>query len=221
MNWTDGIILGVLALSVLIGLFRGLVSEILSLVIWIAAFWVTWKFGPMVSAQLEHTIALPSLRYAVGYGVCFVAVLILGALVRFAMRRLIWSTGLSGIDRLFGVLFGFVRGVLIVTLLVFLVGLTGLTREPWWQQSVLLPQFQGAAAWLGQNVPASISTSVSEHLRPSAMLDKVQSSKVLDHLRDLPMPSIGPMSGASSAPTTPRTASPAAAGSAATHPTNY
>ena len=56
MNWTDGIILGVLALSVLIGLFRGLVSEILSLVIWIAAFWVTWTFGPVVSAR-QHKIS--------------------------------------------------------------------------------------------------------------------------------------------------------------------
>ncbi|GGY22142.1 hypothetical protein GCM10008098_13990 [Rhodanobacter panaciterrae] len=222
MNWTDGLILGVLTLSVLIGLFRGLVSEILSLVIWIAAFWVTWTFGPAVSAQLEHTIALPSLRYFVGYGVCFVAVLIVGALIRFAMRRLIWSTGLSGIDRLLGMLFGFVRGVLIVTLLVFLVGLTGFTREPWWQHSSLLPQFQSAAAWLGQNIPADVSASVREHLKPSAVIEKVQSSGVLEHLHDLSVPPHAPISGATSAlPAASRTASPAAATSAATHPTNY
>lgn len=221
MNLTDGIILGVLALSVLIGLFRGLVSEVLSLATWIAAFWVMWTFGPVVSARLEHTIALPSLRYFVGYGVCFVAVLILGALVRFAMRRLIWSTGLSGIDRLFGMLFGFVRGVLIVTLLVFLVGLTGLTRDAWWQQSVLLPQFQGAAAWLGQNIPAGVSANVREHLKPSAVIEKVQSSGVLEHLRDLSVPPHAPISGATSVPAASRTASPAAATSAAAHPTNY
>ena len=221
MNWTDGLILGVLALSILIGLFRGLVSEVLSLVIWIAAFWVAWTFGPVVSAQLEHTIALPSLRYFVGYGVCFVAVLIVGALVRFALRRLIWSTGLSGIDRLLGMLFGFVRGVLIVTLLVFLVGLTGLTREPWWQQSMLLPQFQSAAAWLGQNIPAGVSANVREHLKPSAVIEKVQSSGVLEHLRDLSVPPHAPISGATSAPAVSRTVSPAAATSAAGHPTNY
>ena len=220
MNWTDGIILGVLALSVLIGLFRGLISEILSLVIWIAAFWVAWAFGPVVSAHLEHTISMPTLRYSVGYGICFVSVLILGALVRFAVRRLIWSTGLSGIDRLFGMVFGFVRGVLIVTLLVFLVGLTALTREPWWQQSVLLPQFQGAAAWLGQNVPAGVSADVREHLKPSAVIEKVQSSGVLDHLHDLSVPPHAPISG-SALPAASRTASPAAATSAATHPMNY
>jgi len=222
MNWTDCIILGVLALSVLIGLFRGLISEVLSLVIWIAAFWMAWAFGPVVSAHLEHIISMPTLRYCVGYGVCFVTVLIIGALVRFAVRRLIWSTGLSGIDRMFGMVFGFVRGVLIVTLLVFLVGLTAFTREPWWQQSVLLPQFQEAAAWLGQNVPTSVSADVREHLKPSAVIEKVQSSGVLDHLHDLSVPPHAPISGATSAlPAASRTASPAAATSAAGHSTNY
>lgn len=222
MNWTDCIILGVLALSVLIGLFRGLISEVLSLVIWIAAFWVSWAFGPVVSAHLEHTISIPSLRYSVGYGVCFVAVLIVGALVRFAVRRLIWSTGLSGIDRMFGMVFGFVRGILIVTLLVFLVGLTALTRESWWQQSVLLPQFQEAAAWLGQNMPADVSASVREHLHPSAVLDRIHPAEVLDKLHGLSSSLHAPTSGATpagaaSAHQTP----PATASSAATHFQNF
>jgi membrane protein required for colicin V production len=221
MNWIDGVILGVLTLSVLVGLFRGLVSEVLSLAIWVAAFWVAWRFGPAVSAQLDHAISSPSLRYCIGYGACFVAVLIVGALVRFAMRRLIWSTGLSGIDRLLGMLFGFVRGVLIVTLLVFLGGLTAITREPWWQHSELLPRFQSTAAWLGQNVPADVSTSVRDHLKPSVVLERVKSSGVLDHVRDLSAPGHAPISGATPATAASRTASPAAAASAATHPTNY
>jgi membrane protein required for colicin V production len=222
MNWTDGIILGVLALSVLIGLFRGLISEVLSLVIWIAAFWASWAFGPLVSAQLEHAISMPTLRYSVGYGICFVAVLILGALVRFAVRRLIWSTGLSGIDRLFGMVFGFVRGVLIVTLLVFLAGLTALTREPWWQQSVLLPQFQEAAAWLGQNVPPGVSSSVREHFHPSKVLDQIHPSEVLEHMSSLPDALRAPTSGAAPASaTSAHQASPAATSSAPTHSQNF
>src|SRR6202020_795983 len=46
MNWTDYIIIGIIALSVLIGLWRGLISEVLALAIWIVAFWVAWTFGP-------------------------------------------------------------------------------------------------------------------------------------------------------------------------------
>src|SRR5689334_22115917 len=106
MNGIDYIILGVLALSVLVGLWRGLVSELLWLAAWIAAFWVAWTFGPLVATQLEHTISLPSARIGVAYGLCFVAVLILGALLRLVARRLLWSTGLGGLDRLLGMAFG-------------------------------------------------------------------------------------------------------------------
>ncbi|TAM04662.1 MAG: CvpA family protein, partial [Rhodanobacter sp.] len=128
-----------------------------------------------VAALFEHVISLSVARLILGYAICFVGVLLLGALVRLAARRLIWSTGLSGIDRLLGVLFGFVRGVLVVTLAVFLVGLTALTRESWWQHSTLLPRFQTTAAWLGQNIPAS----VADHLRPQAVLDKLKSEPML------------------------------------------
>lgn len=224
MNWLDGIILGILVLSVLIGLMRGLVAEVLSLVAWIAAFWVAAVFGPDVAGLFENSISLPMARIALGYAICFFGVLLLGMLVRFAARRLIWSTGLSGIDRLLGVLFGFVRGVLVVTILVFLVGLTAVTREPWWQQSVLLPQFQGAAAWLGQNIPAG----VGDHLHPDAVLDKlkaaspqsgparsstsaslldrVESSRLIQRVDDLTGRLHGPISGQQAAPATPASA---------------
>lgn len=170
MNWVDAVILGILGLSVLIGLMRGLVVELLSLVIWVAAFLVAAWFGPVVAALFANAISLPVARLSLGYAICFFGVLLIGALVRFAARRLIWSTGLTGIDRLLGVVFGFVRGVLVATVLVFLVGLTAVTRESWWRQSVLLPQFQGMAAWLGHNIPAS----VGDHLHPEAMLDRLK-----------------------------------------------
>lgn len=175
MNWVDGIILGILALSVLIGLMRGLVAEVLSLVIWVAAFVVATLFGPTVAAWFDHMISVSAVRLSLGYAICFIGVLLIGAIVRFGVRRLIWTTGLSGIDRLLGLVFGFVRGVLVVTLAVFLVGLTSLTRESWWQHSFLRPQFQTAAAWLGQNVPAD----VADHLHPEAILDKLKSEPML------------------------------------------
>jgi len=169
MNWVDYTILGVLGLSILVGLWRGLVSEVLSLAAWVVAFWVAWTFGPSVASQFEHSISLPAARIALGYGLCFVAVLIVGALLRFIARRLLWSVGLSGLDRLLGMLFGFARGVLLVTLLVFLAGFTALTREASWQGSVLLPQFTGAAGWLGDRVPPG----VRRYLHPPAELPRL------------------------------------------------
>jgi membrane protein required for colicin V production len=221
MNWTDCIILGVLALSVLIGLFRGLIAEILSLVIWVAAFWATAVFGPVISAQLANSIHSVPLRTFVSYGACFVLVLILGAIIRFAIRRLIWSAGLSGVDRLFGTIFGFIRGVLIVAVLVFLIDLTGFTKQSWWRESTLAPQFQGLASWLGQEVPANIPASVRDHVHPEAVLDKIHPSDMLNHMPDLShMPHV-PTFGPSPAATTPRTVLPAPATSAAPSSTNY
>lgn len=188
MNWTDYLILAVLGLSVLIGLWRGLISEVLALAIWIAAFWVAMTFGPTVAAFFEHSISLPSARYLVGYGLCFIVVLLAGALLRFVVGRLIESTGLSGTDRLLGMLFGLARGVLLVTLAVFLVGFTAFTRDPWWRQSALVPQFQGMAMWLGDWVPASVRPYLQ---RPA---------EVLEHLPRVPpamLPAAAPARGAS------------------------
>ena len=209
MNWTDYIIICVLALSVLVGLWRGLISEVLALVIWIAAFWVAWTFGPTVAAHFDALIKLPSARIIVGYGLCFVAVLLLGALLRFVIGRLVESTGLSGTDRLLGMVFGLARGVLLVTLLVFLLGFTAFTRDPWWQQSALLPQFERVAAWLEQRVPAG----VREHLHPQAVHEQLSRLRAA-----LPTP----ISGSAPAPAASTHATaPAAASSTRRHPTTF
>ena len=171
MNWVDYTILAVLGLSVLMGLWRGLISEVLSLAIWVAAFWVAWTFGPMVAGYFEHSIQLPSARMLVSYGLCFILVLVLGALVRFVISRLVESTGLGGSDRLLGMFFGLARGVLVVTLAVFLLGFTPVTRDPWWRESQLLPQFEGVAGWLGEKLP----DNVRRYLHPPAALDHLPS----------------------------------------------
>jgi membrane protein required for colicin V production len=173
MNAVDLIIIAVLGLSVLVGLWRGLISELLALITWVAAFWLARMYGPVVSAHFERTIEAPMLRLVVGYGICFVVVLIVGALLRFVLHRLVDGTGLGGTDRLLGMIFGFARGVLLVTLIVFLVDLTSFAHEPMWQQSTLLPQFKGMVAWLNQELPSN----VREHLQPgnlSAHLQNLQ-----------------------------------------------
>lgn len=166
MNWTDELILAVLLLSVLVGLWRGLVSEIMALGIWMVATWLAWHYGPMVAARLPASVDLPSARIISGYLLCFIAVLVAGALLRFVLDRLIESTGLAGTDRLLGMVFGLVRGVLLVTLTVFLLGFTAFARDPWWQQSQLLPRFESVAARLSSQLPADIY----QQLNPARLL---------------------------------------------------
>lgn len=209
MNWIDYTILAVLALSVLVGLWRGLISEVLSLATLLVAVWAAWLLGPSVAGRMTF-IDLPAVRTAAGYAVCFILVLVLGALVRYLAHRLLATAGLSGTDRMLGMAFGLVRGVLLVCVMVFLAQFTVLTRDPPWQQSMLLPPFQRATIWLGQQVPAG----VREHFQPAdvshAVRDKLDQVKVGDVLRKLPT--------ATPEPRAAKAPAPAASVSSSNHP---
>jgi membrane protein required for colicin V production len=156
VNWADYCIIAVLALSVLIGLWRGLIAEVMALACWAAAFWVAWMFGDKLAA-LFTSIEVPSVRLLLGYGLCFLGVLVAGALVAFVLRKLVAGSGLSGTDRLLGMIFGLARGVLLVLLAVLLLGFTPFPKDPWWQQSQLMPGFQNGAEWLSAKLPENVS----------------------------------------------------------------
>jgi membrane protein required for colicin V production len=156
MNWADYSILAALGLSVLMGLWRGFIAEALALAVWVIAFWVAWRFGAQVAGKLG-AVDEPSIRLLLGYALCFLAVLLAGGILVFLMRKLVAGSGLSGSDRLLGMVFGLVRGLALVTLTVLLLGFTPLPRDPWWHQSRLLPAFSGYAQWLSTQLPPEAS----------------------------------------------------------------
>jgi membrane protein required for colicin V production len=168
MTWADYAILVVLALSVLMGLWRGFIGEVLALACWVLAFWVAWMFGPPLADRFSASISTPSVRVLLAYVLCFVTVLIAGAIVAFLMRKLVEGSGLSGSDRLLGMVFGLVRGFALVTLVVLLLGFTPFRRDPWWNQSRLLPNFEMGARWLADRLPSD----VAKYLEPVENLTK-------------------------------------------------
>ncbi len=157
MNWADYTILAVLGLSVLMGLWRGFIGEVLALAIWVCAFWVAWLLGPVLAERFSASISTPSVRVILAYALCFIAVLVAGAIVTFLIRKLVEGSGLSGSDRLLGMVFGLARGLALVVLVVFLLGFTPFSADPWWRQSRLMPSFQQGARWLGERVPAGVA----------------------------------------------------------------
>ena len=168
MNWADYAILAVLALSVLMGLWRGFIGEVLALICWVLAFWVAWMFGPTLAEHFSASISTPSVRVLLAYVLCFVTVLIAGAIVAFLVRKLVEGSGLSGSDRLLGMVFGLARGLALVTLVVLLVGFTPFRRDPWWNESRLLPNFEIGARWLGDRLPSE----VAKYLEPVEKMAK-------------------------------------------------
>ena len=154
MNWLDYAILAVIAVSVVISLIRGFVREVISLVVWVAAFWVGIRYSDNLAVHLSDYIASPTMQLGAAFTALFVATLIIGAVINYVAGQLVGRTGLTGTDRYIGMIFGLARGVVVVAVLVLAAGLTALPRESWWQESVLVAQFQpwvceiGVREWL-------------------------------------------------------------------------
>jgi membrane protein required for colicin V production len=157
MIWVDYAILAIIAVSALISVLRGFVREALSLVAWILAFWVALSFAPVASEYLAPYIQTPSVRTMAAFGLLFVVVLLLAALVNNLAVKLVKSTGLSGTDRMLGVIFGVARGVVIVAVLVLLAGLTPAPSDPWWKESLFIEHFQQMAIWMRGFLPPDIA----------------------------------------------------------------
>jgi len=155
--WVDYVIIGIIALSALISLFRGFVREALSLTAWILAFWVSWTFFRELATYFEVWINVPSLRLGVAFLLLLVVTLILGALVNYLVGQLVEKTGLTGTDRMVGMFFGIARGSLLIAIAVLLAGLTAIPSDPWWHESVLISYFQDLAIWLRDLLPPDIA----------------------------------------------------------------
>ncbi len=160
MNWADYLILTLITLSALIGLWRGLLREVISLATWAAAIAIAFLFAEDGAAHLTPYIDIPSLRIAAAFSALFLATLLLGGLVGILASQLVHYTGLTGTDRMLGVVFGLARGAAIVTLLVLAAGLTPLPKDPWWQQALLLHHFQETALWLRGFLPPEAAQNI-------------------------------------------------------------
>ena len=160
LNGADLVLLAIVALSTIVGLWRGFVVEVMSLAVWVAAFWTAFAFGDEAAGLFAGVVGGEGARLLLGYAVLFVAALLLGGLATWLMGKLVKSTGLSGTDRLLGLLFGVLRGAALACVLVLLLGFTPLPRDAWWQESRLLPSFQRGAEWLRTWLPAAVAQHV-------------------------------------------------------------
>lgn len=141
-NWADAAVIGIIIISTLISLIRGFIKEAVSLITWVLAVWVSLRYSTLVAEYLVELIATPTLRIGLAALILFICVLIVGAIVNFIIGQMVEKTGFSGTDRTLGAVFGILRGVLVVALVVILAGLTPFPQDPWWKQSYLLPLFQ-------------------------------------------------------------------------------
>lgn len=138
-SWVDYAIVIVCIASAVFGVWRGFVKEAFSLVTWLVAIFLAWRFAWTLEPMLGEWIAEPGLKLWAARAAILILVLIAGGVLGWTVRAIVHTTGLGGMDRLLGGAFGLARGVLIVGLAVIGLELAGLDRDPWWQQARLRP----------------------------------------------------------------------------------
>ena len=156
MEYADFAILGIIAISVLVGAIRGFIKEAFSLLVWAAAFVLAFQYSGAVALQLENHIELPSVRTSLAFAGLFLVVLLVGGLITYLVGKLVENTGLSGTDRLLGGVFGGVRGLILVLILMLVAGLTPIPKDPWWQHSRAIQSLMPLAEWSAQFLPEYI-----------------------------------------------------------------
>ncbi len=170
LEWIDLIILGVIGLSALTGLFRGVIKEVIALVVWILAIWMGYTYSAKLTPWLHHYIQDPTICTAVAFVIILFGVLLAGGIVNAILSFMLKSTGLSGMDKILGMVFGFARGVFIVSLILATIKMTSLPYEQYTKSSKICAQFTPVVNWISGYFPTFI--------------DKVKSTKTLASIID-------------------------------------
>lgn len=148
----DVIIIGIILVSILIGIVRGFVKEFISLVTWVVAIVLAAMFTTPFASYMTFT-SKPFVRSLCAFLIIFVSVVFVGAIINYIVGTLVRRTPFSGADRVLGMCFGVLRGIVFITILVLLGGLTPWPKEQWWQSSYFIPRVQVLSLWLHEQLP--------------------------------------------------------------------
>jgi membrane protein required for colicin V production len=132
----DYAVLAIAGASLLLGLWRGLVSEMLALAAWVVAFFASRAAAAEVGSVFVKIMPDATARYVVGFAVVFLGVLVIFAVLRLALRGVLAAAGLGVLDSILGAAFGAARAIVLLAALILVGGLTKLPQEPWWRESL-------------------------------------------------------------------------------------
>ena len=160
MTTLDLIALGIISISVVISMLRGLVSEVLSLVSWVAAFWMAKELSSYVASFLPFDLQMQSVRLVIAFVLTFFGVWLATALLRMLLTGLLDASGLGGVNRMLGSLFGLARGTLIVTVLALIAGFTDMPKSAQWRESMLSVPFERIVLALKPWLPQALADNL-------------------------------------------------------------
>ena len=153
LSWVDVFILAVLALFMLIGLGRGVVRTIVSLISWLLAFYFAYTLAASLGLYLKPYVLDAEIRLWTARIVIFILIMIAGALIGNTLGNIVSKGKAKGLDRFFGLLLGFALGSLILATALLLSGLTNFPETPMFKQSEFVPYFMDIATWMKGFLP--------------------------------------------------------------------
>jgi membrane protein required for colicin V production len=160
MTGFDYTVLGIMGLSMLLSVMRGLVQEMLALAAWVLAFWLASHYASVVAMWMPQSLPNDELRYLAGFISIFFVTWVASAMLRVTFNQFLQATGLKPMDRFFGAGFGLLRGFLLCLTLVLAAGFTSLPKQMIWRNAMFSPLFEEAAvmakAWLPEALAARI-----------------------------------------------------------------
>ncbi len=145
MSWVDWLIVVICLGSAGFGFWRGFAQEALSVITWLAAIWLAWRFAGVIEPLLGEWVIAPELKIWAARAFIFMLFLIAGGLAGWLVREIIKRSALGGTDRILGSLFGLIRGALIVGLAAIVLEFMELDQDPWWQEATLNLFFERVA----------------------------------------------------------------------------
>jgi membrane protein required for colicin V production len=174
MNVADYIIIGALAFSLIFGLVRGFLREALGLLAWLGGLWLAWRYADLVKPLLGGLLAEEPLRTWVARSIILLTVVISGWLIAEALSYFIHQSGVSVmLDRVLGMLFGLIRGVVLVALFALVGNLVHLDETRWWKKSDLLPYAVDVSNWIAQFAETALRNTDATHLRTHVKFDAI------------------------------------------------
>ena len=159
--WLDVLILLIIIVSTLFSVIRGFARDLVSLTAWVLAFVIALSLAEKFALILPQSIEQPGLRLGISMSILFLGTLVMGMVANFMLEGFVNVTKTNNLDKSLGALFGFVRGVALVCLLVVLGAFISLHETSWWRSSKLVP----AAEWIIISVGPMLPDAVAKYVK--------------------------------------------------------
>jgi membrane protein required for colicin V production len=156
-QWVDLVFLGIIGFSSMMGLFRGFIKEALALGIWFGAVWAGYNYSGSATPYIQPYIHNPTAVSVLGFGAVVVGVLIVGGIANFVLGLFLKGSGLGPVDKILGGIFGFSKGVFMISLIFAILSMTSLPYQQYVGTSSIYNQMLPVINWLHGYLPGLIN----------------------------------------------------------------